>query len=123
MTGRPWRAQTVGPVPAADADTAAEVRTELPANLSSARRARAAVREALASWGMDDLAADAELLASEQQLAHLRQCCGDNCGWLFLDSSKNHSRRWCDMRDCGNRAKVRRHRQKHPPASGHSHNR
>jgi predicted RNA-binding Zn ribbon-like protein len=56
----------------------------------------------------------AELLASSDLLHHLRRCEGDNCGWLFLDSSRNHSRRWCDMRDCGNRAKVRRHRQKHP---------
>lgn len=55
----------------------------------------------------------AKLLASEKGLAHVRQCRGDNCGWLFIDSSKNHSRCWCDMRDCGNRAKARRHRQKH----------
>ncbi|MDZ4765407.1 MAG: CGNR zinc finger domain-containing protein [Chloroflexota bacterium] len=38
----------------------------------------------------------------------IRQCDGDNCGWLFLDTSKNHTRRWCDMTDCGNRAKARR---------------
>jgi predicted RNA-binding Zn ribbon-like protein len=55
----------------------------------------------------------ASLLASDKELAHVRQCRGENCGWLFIDSSKNHSRCWCDMRDCGNRAKVRRHRQKH----------
>jgi len=33
----------------------------------------------------------------------------DGCGWLFIDTSKNRSRRWCDMGDCGNRAKQRRH--------------
>jgi len=55
----------------------------------------------------------AELLTSSQRLNQVRQCRGDNCGWLFVDGSKNHSRRWCDMRDCGNRAKVRRHRLKH----------
>lgn len=54
----------------------------------------------------------ANLLISHECCARVRQCRGDNCGWLFLDSSKNHSRCWCDMRDCGNRAKVRRHRQK-----------
>ncbi len=32
-----------------------------------------------------------------------------NCGWLFLDRSRNHSRVWCDMTVCGNRAKARRH--------------
>jgi predicted RNA-binding Zn ribbon-like protein len=56
--------------------------------------------------------AAAELLTNREDLAHVRRCEGDTCGWLFLDSSKNHSRRWCDMRDCGNRAKVRRHRLK-----------
>lgn len=54
----------------------------------------------------------AELLVSADSLIKVRRCHGDGCGWLFLDVSKNHSRRWCDMRDCGNRAKVRRHRRK-----------
>lgn len=44
-------------------------------------------------------------------LTSLRQCPGDECGWMFLDTSRNHSRRWCDMRICGNRAKIRRFRQ------------
>ena len=56
--------------------------------------------------------AAAHLLTDHSRLGQIRRCHGDNCGWLFLDSSKNHSRRWCDMRDCGNRAKVRRHRMK-----------
>ena len=48
----------------------------------------------------------------------VRQCAGDICGWLFIDNTRNHSRRWCDMRGCGNRAKVRRHRarQRRPEA-------
>jgi len=54
----------------------------------------------------------AELLFAGHWRNHLNKCEGDNCGWLFFDSTKNHSRRWCDMRDCGNRAKVRRHRQR-----------
>jgi predicted RNA-binding Zn ribbon-like protein len=53
--------------------------------------------------------ATTELLTSKQ-LAQLRECAGDPCGWLFLDLSKNVSRRWCDMADCGNRAKARRYR-------------
>ena len=53
----------------------------------------------------------AELLSSEE-LSHVRQCPGPNCGWLFLDSSKNRSRQWCDMKDCGNLAKVRRYRER-----------
>ena len=39
----------------------------------------------------------------------LKICDGPNCAWLFLDTSKNGSRRWCDMKVCGNRAKARRH--------------
>jgi predicted RNA-binding Zn ribbon-like protein len=50
----------------------------------------------------------AELLASDE-LGRVRECAGDSCGWLFLDTSKNRSRRWCDMAGCGNRAKARRH--------------
>ena len=39
-------------------------------------------------------------------------CAGDECGWLFVDASKNQSRRWCSMAGCGNRAKARRHYQR-----------
>lgn len=39
----------------------------------------------------------------------IKECAGEKCGWLFFDASRNRSRRWCSMRDCGNRAKVRRH--------------
>ena len=51
----------------------------------------------------------ADLLLSPA-LGLVRQCASDTCGWLFVDSTRNHQRRWCDMRGCGNRAKVRRHR-------------
>jgi len=54
----------------------------------------------------------ADLLTSTHLLKQVRQCEGDTCGWLFVDSSKNHSRRWCVMSDCGNAAKVRRFRMK-----------
>ncbi|MDI3339330.1 MAG: ABATE domain-containing protein [Sphaerobacter sp.] len=53
----------------------------------------------------------AELLTSPL-LDRVRECAGHPCGWLFLDMSRNRSRRWCDMRDCGNRAKARRHYQR-----------
>jgi predicted RNA-binding Zn ribbon-like protein len=45
-------------------------------------------------------------------LTRLRECGGEDCGWIFEDSSRNRSRQWCDMRDCGNLAKVRRFRAK-----------
>ncbi len=49
-------------------------------------------------------------LLTSPELERVGQCADDRgCGWLFLDTTKNRSRRWCDMRDCGNRAKARRH--------------
>ncbi len=53
----------------------------------------------------------AELLTSPS-LARVRACGGESCGWLFLDTSRNRSRQWCDMADCGNVAKVRRFRDR-----------
>lgn len=52
--------------------------------------------------------AGAALLCSEN-LSRVRVCASPECGWLFLDKSKNRSRQWCDMTVCGNRAKARRH--------------
>lgn len=43
------------------------------------------------------------------QLEKLRECSNDKCLWLFLDDSKNGTRRWCSMQSCGNRAKAHRH--------------
>jgi predicted RNA-binding Zn ribbon-like protein len=54
----------------------------------------------------------AELLGSSESLSKLRQCAGEECGWLFLDLTKNHSRRWCDMDDCGSKAKAKRYYRK-----------
>jgi predicted RNA-binding Zn ribbon-like protein len=70
-------------------------------------------------WRFDDLAsscygvlwpitrAAAELLASPD-LALVRACSSPTCQWLFLDTSKNHHRRWCNMKVCGNRTKARK---------------
>ena len=51
----------------------------------------------------------AELLATGRWRT-VRQCASDTCTWMFLDTSKNHSRRWCEMARCGNRDKVHRFR-------------
>ena len=51
-------------------------------------------------------------LLSSEVISRVKICAGDDCGWLFLDTSKNKSRQWCDMKDCGNVAKVRRFRKK-----------
>jgi predicted RNA-binding Zn ribbon-like protein len=54
----------------------------------------------------------ADLLHQPDQ-SRLRRCDGEGCGWLFLDTTRNHSRRWCDPLDCGNRARVRSYTQRH----------
>lgn len=62
----------------------------------------------------------AELLTSSD-LTFVRECAGYDCGWIFMDTTKNRSRRWCDMRTCGNRAKSRRHHERRraaDPAGG-----
>jgi predicted RNA-binding Zn ribbon-like protein len=47
------------------------------------------------------------MLASPQVLL-VRSCAGANCDWLFVDTSRNHLRRWCSMDECGNLAKMQR---------------
>lgn len=47
-------------------------------------------------------------LLTSAAMSRLRSCQTQTCRWLFLDTSKNHSRRWCDMKVCGNRMKARR---------------
>ncbi|HEX5596592.1 MAG TPA: CGNR zinc finger domain-containing protein [Micromonosporaceae bacterium] len=43
------------------------------------------------------------------QLRRLKRCADQRCGEVFWDTTRNHSRRWCSMQVCGNRAKARRH--------------
>ena len=50
----------------------------------------------------------AALLASDE-VKRVRECAGRDCAWLFLDTTKNHSRRYCRAEGCGNRARARRH--------------
>jgi predicted RNA-binding Zn ribbon-like protein len=50
----------------------------------------------------------AELMTSAQ-LGRVKVCGGEGCGWMFLDESRNASRKWCDSRDCGNRERVRQY--------------
>lgn len=58
-------------------------------------------------WPVARAAAD---LVTSPDLARVRECGSERCSWVFLDTSKNGRRRWCDMSDCGNREKARRHR-------------
>jgi|SRR5262245_48583499 len=49
-------------------------------------------------------------LLTGDQAPLVGRCADETCGWLFLDTTRNRTRRWCVMKDCGNRAKVRRFR-------------
>lgn len=64
---------------------------------------------------LDRIVADAvDLLNDPARTARLRSC--EECRWVFLDTSRNRSRRYCDPADCGNRARQRRYEQRR---SGH----
>ena len=58
------------------------------------------------------IAVSAVALVTSAERLRVRTCVTEEtggCTWLFVDTSRNGSRRWCSMRDCGNRAKARRH--------------
>lgn len=74
------------------------------------------------AWkGLDENADAPALLLAQQALdllmsgenERLHRCASGTCRWLFLDTSKNRTRRWCDMKTCGNRAKARRFAESH----------
>jgi predicted RNA-binding Zn ribbon-like protein len=77
----------------------------------------APLRWSLRARTLGDLPAVLALSAWEllqfEDLGRLRQCADDACGWLFLDRSRNGTRRWCSSADCGNRARARRHYERH----------
>jgi predicted RNA-binding Zn ribbon-like protein len=51
-------------------------------------------------------------VVTHAQRRRIKQCAGEHCGWLFLDTTKNNRRRWCEMEVCGNRAKQKRLRDR-----------
>lgn len=59
---------------------------------------------------------NAVILLQSKDVGKIRLCESSNCTWLFLDRSKNHSRRWCQMEICGNREKAKRHYNKQKQA-------
>ncbi|HMB23172.1 MAG TPA: ABATE domain-containing protein, partial [Anaerolineales bacterium] len=79
-------------------------------------------------WNIDENALEAPLwilalsassLMTSESYQRVGQCADeDGCGWLFIDTTKNHSRRWCDINDCGNRAKQRRYQKRAHSSSG-----
>lgn len=74
------------------------------------------------SWRRDEtdaelpvwvLAVTARDLLVAPEMQRLRACEAETCRWLFLDTSKSHTRRWCKMKVCGNRVKARRYQARH----------
>lgn len=64
------------------------------------------------------VARSASELLTSKDLTSVRECAGYDCGRLFMDGTKNRSRRWCDMASCGNRAKGRRHYERRKSSGG-----
>lgn len=59
------------------------------------------------------IAREAANLITSKEIKRVGECADDRgCGYLFIDTSRNHSRRWCSMESCGNRAKAQRHYQR-----------
>jgi predicted RNA-binding Zn ribbon-like protein len=56
-------------------------------------------------WPVVRAAAD---LLTSPEATQIRECAGDDCGWMYVDRSRNGLRRWCQMETCGNREKARR---------------
>lgn len=89
-------------------------------HLSSAHAASRLEREPGGTWKWGPAALDlttprhllalefARLLTSDA-LARFHRCEDRHCGWVFLDTSRQHNRRWCSAADCGNRNRVRAH--------------
>lgn len=80
------------------------------------------------TWAVDEAELDrmlwpivrsaADLLTAED-LGRVRKCARDGCDWLFVDMSKNQSRRWCSMDMCGSRVKSRRYYRRRKRQKAH----
>src|ERR1700694_688876 len=64
------------------------------------------------------IACSAGDLLTSADISRIGQCSGPDCRWLWVHRTRNQSRRWCDMRGCGNRVKARRHYQRARQAAG-----
>jgi predicted RNA-binding Zn ribbon-like protein len=72
-----------------------------------AGRTRARVRQALSA-----ITREAIVLLAPRNSDRIRKCAADDCDLIFYDDSRSNNRRWCSMERCGNRAKVRAHRER-----------
>ncbi|MCU1409570.1 MAG: hypothetical protein JWR04_277 [Rhodoglobus sp.] len=79
----------------------------LPGGRRQAGRGRARVGQTLSAMAREAV----ELFSSEGR-ERIRECAASDCAIVFYDESRSNNRRWCSMQRCGNRAKVRKHRNK-----------
>jgi predicted RNA-binding Zn ribbon-like protein len=104
--GRPLRDRDLAELNSALAKTPALLRVRARAGKLGTTWDSAA--EGLSQILFPILADAADFLASDR-LGRVRECASAECTCLFIDESRNRSRRWCDMNACGNRMKARRH--------------
>jgi predicted RNA-binding Zn ribbon-like protein len=83
---------------------------------SSLRRLAVAKRPRGFGWAttaldglLGPIAWSAARLLTSDDVSRVGRCANEDCGWLFVDRSRRHNRRWCEMSECGSRAKARRY--------------
>jgi predicted RNA-binding Zn ribbon-like protein len=69
------------------------------------------------AWALAEIVASAEQLLATSDPRRLKSCANPGCTWMFLDESRNQSRRWCDPATCGNLITVREFRRRQLAAS------
>jgi predicted RNA-binding Zn ribbon-like protein len=82
----------------------------LPGGSRQAGRSQARVAQAMSA-----ITREAIVLLSAANADRIRECAADDCHLIFYDDSRSNNRRWCSMLRCGNRAKVRAHRERVTP--------
>lgn len=105
----------------APADDLAALNVFLSRTLPHGRVVAGNARDFVWQWESDEtdltgplwpIAYDALELLLHGPLDRVRECAADDCGWLFIDTTRNRARRWCSMQSCGNRAKVQHFRER-----------
>jgi predicted RNA-binding Zn ribbon-like protein len=89
----------------------------IPPVLSGGNR-QAGRRGAPAGQALATIARDAVTVFSDQGHSRVRECAAEDCSHVFYDESRSNNRRWCSMESCGNRAKVRAHRERAAGTAG-----
>ena len=62
------------------------------------------------TWVMARIAASLGEMLANREVERIKVCANSDCRWVFHDPTKARTKRWCNDRTCGNRARVRRAR-------------